>query len=180
MMLKSTANAEFARGLKELRLKFNLLQKEISEIAGITQSVYSSYESGRTHMGLNDADNLSRMVWGVGYDEFVDFSKAEIILDELPKETQVLISESMKVTLKEQKGLLAKELDRLIEEGHLNSPITSKQLLAKMHPDLQGRKSTEITNLLIKAPRNSSVVIIPSDSKESLFQLKEFASREPI
>lgn len=177
MFDKESANQKFSRSLKKLRLRFNLLQKHISEIAGITQSVYSSYETGNTHMSLNDADNISRKVWGVGYDQFVSFASKQISLKELPEQTSKAINESKKVKIKEQDGLLAKELDRLIKEGYLNVPITSKQLLAHMHYDLHTRKSIEITNLLNKAPRNKSVTIVGKEAKETLFQLKIYAQK---
>lgn len=177
MFNKKNANLEFAQSLKKLRLKFNLLQKQVSEIAGITQSVYSSYESGSTHMGLNDADNISKKVWGVGYKQFVEFANKKVSLKDLPNITLHAINESKKIKIKEQDGFLAQELDRLTKEGYLNAPITSKQLLAHMHPDLHSRKSTEITNLLIKAPRNKFVAIVDKNKKESLFQLMEFVGK---
>ncbi len=177
MINKENANREFAEALKRLRLKYNLLQKQISEIADITQSIYSSYERGSTQMGLNDANNISRKVWGVGYREFVNFAKGDVTLNELPKKTINAIEESKKVKIKEQDGLLAQELDRLIGEGYLNSPITSKQLLSHMHPDLHGRNATEITNLLIKPPRNKDVITVGKNANENLFQLEGFSKK---
>lgn len=178
MSNEKNANLEFAQGLKKLRLKYNLLQKQISEIAGITQSIYSSYETGNTHMGLNDADNISKKVWGVGYQNFVKFVDEDILLIDLPKSTLKAIDESKKIKIKEQNGYLARELDRLIEEGYLNLPITSKRLLSYMPSDLHSRNSTEITNLLMKAPRNKYVTIVDKDKKASLFQLKGFAENK--
>jgi transcriptional regulator with XRE-family HTH domain len=177
MSNKESANDIFALNLKKLRLRFNLLQKYVSDIAGITQSVYSSYETGSTQMGIDDADNISRKVWGVGYEQFVEFANKRISLEGLPKRTLNAINESEKIKIKEQDGRLAQELDRLIREGYLNKPVTSKQLLTHMHPDLHSRKSTEITNLLIKAPRNKYIAIVDKVKMESLFQLMELEKR---
>lgn len=175
MSNKESANIEFARGLKKLRLKYNLLQRQIADIAGITQSVYSSYETGSTNMGLNDADNISRKVWGVGYDNFVKFAGDEIFLDKLPEITLKAIKESKKLKSKDSEGLLARELDRLIKEGYLNVPVTSKQLLNCMDSVLHSRNPTEITNLLVKSPRNKHVIIAKREGKAILFQLRVIA-----
>lgn len=151
------ANKEFATALKSLRVKFNLTQRQIAQIAEIETGDYSSFERCKRKLGLDDADNLSSKVWGVSYTKFVEFSKDKIDKDKLPLLTHKAIEDSIDVVLKDTDNLFAKELDQLINKGELNSPKTSKMLHSKMKKKLQKRNSTEITSLLNKSPRNKIV-----------------------
>src|SRR5690606_15003667 len=100
--------------------------------AEISQPEYSAFERLKRKLNLDDADNLSRKVWGQPYTNFVAFSKEVIQVEELPSLTIEAIKESEENTLRDPLNLLAKELDRLIADGHFNSPTTSKLTHAEM------------------------------------------------
>src|SRR5690606_40905564 len=61
------SSVEFRTALRELRLKFNLIQRQIAELAGILQTDYSDFETGKKKLDLDSADNISTKVWGVSY-----------------------------------------------------------------------------------------------------------------
>lgn len=70
---------------------------------------------------------------------------------------------------------LATELDRLISEGHLNTPTTSKLIHAKMDSKLAKRKTSEITSLLGRTPRNKEIISIGKRGTQSIFIHKNYA-----
>ncbi|WP_159726261.1 helix-turn-helix domain-containing protein [Sphingobacterium sp. 18053] len=170
------ANEEFSRALKYLRLKFKLSQETTAKIAGIIQSDYSAFERLKRKLHLDDADKISTRVWGVSYNNFVEFSKKEIDVKELPSPTQAAITESTGSKLRSTENLLAKELDRLISEGYLNKPTTAKHLHAQMDKKLEKRKFTEITNLLSKSPRNQMILPLFKNSSPKVFVHKDYFS----
>jgi len=171
------ANEEFSRALKYLRLKFKLSQETIAKIAGIIQSDYSAFERLKRKLNLDDADKISTRVWGVAYNNFVEFSKKEIYVKELPLPTQAAITESTGSKLRSTENLLANELDRLISAGYLNRPTTAKLLHSQMDKKLEKRKFTEITNLLSKPPRDKMIVPLFKNSSPKIFIHKDYASQ---
>lgn len=171
------ANEEFSRALKYLRLKFKLSQETIAKIAGIIQSDYSAFERLKRKLNLDDADKISTRVWGVSYNNFVEFSKKEIDVKELPSPTQAAITESTGSKLRSTENLLANELDRLISGGYLNRPTTAKLLHSQMDKKLEKRKFTEITNLLSKPPRNQMIVALFTNSSPKIFVHKNYLSK---
>ncbi|MDR2269656.1 MAG: helix-turn-helix domain-containing protein [Sphingobacterium sp.] len=170
------ANEEFSRALKFLRLKFKLSQETIAKIVGIIQSDYSAFERLKRKLTLDDANKISTSVWGVSYSKFVEFSKNDIDIKNLPLPTQTAIERNTASKLRSTENLLANELDRLISEGYLNKPTTAKNLLAKMDKSVAKRKSTEITNLLNKPPRNQMIVALFKNSSPKIFVHKDSVS----
>lgn len=73
--------------------------------------------------------------------------------------------------------ILASELDRLISEGHLNTPTTAKLLHSKMDKKLAERKSTEITSLLTRPPRNRDIIALKTVKSPKVFVHKSYASK---
>ncbi|MCW8312061.1 helix-turn-helix domain-containing protein [Sphingobacterium sp. InxBP1] len=171
------ANEEFSRALKYLRLKFKLSQETIAKIAGIIQSDYSAFERLKRKLTLDDANKISTRVWGVSYNKFVEFSKNDIDIKDLPSPTQTAIEKSTRNKLRSTENLLANELDRLISEGHLNKPTTAKYLHSQMDKKLEKRKFTEITNLLSKPPRNQMIVPLFKSSSPKIFVHKDHAEK---
>lgn len=151
------ANNEFAKALKFLRENHNLPQTVVAEIADIIQSDYSAFERQKRELNLNDADNISSKVWGVHYDKFVAFSKQEVIIKDLPKPTQIAIEKYKDKPLPKSDSLLANALDELIGGEHFNTPTTSKLTHVKMGEKLKSKKTSEITSLLGRPPRNKTI-----------------------
>lgn len=164
-----SASLEFRKALKMLRQKFNLTQNQIAGIANITQADYSDYEIGKKKLDLDSANNLSKEVWGTPYTDFVAFSKKEIDIDKLPPSTAKIIRESENKKLRDTSNLLATELDRLISEGHFNSPTTSKIVHLKMDNKLTNRKTSEITSLLGRAPRNKQIIFVGKYGAQKIY-----------
>ncbi|WP_293907730.1 helix-turn-helix domain-containing protein [Sphingobacterium sp. UBA5670] len=171
------ANEEFSKALRYLRLKYKLSQETVATLAGIKQSDYSAFERLKRKLSLDEADRISTLVWGVSYKEFVEFSKKEIDLNDLPSSTQTAISESTGNKLRSTENLLANELDRLISAGYLNKPTTAKYLHSQMDKTLEKRKFTEITNLLSKSPRNQMIVPLFKNSSPKIFVHKDHAAK---
>ncbi|MGJ1348168.1 helix-turn-helix domain-containing protein [Sphingobacterium siyangense] len=171
------ANEEFSKALRYLRLKYKLSQETVAKLAGIKQSDYSAFERLKRKLSLDEADRISTLVWGVSYKEFVEFSKKEIDLNDLPSSTQTAISESTGNKLRSTENLLANELDRLISEGYLNKPTTAKHLHSQMDKKLEKRKFTEITNLLSKSPRNQMIVPLLKNSSPKIFIHKDHVAK---
>ena len=171
------ANEEFSKALKYLRLKYKLSQETTAKLAGIKQSDYSAFERLKRKLSLDEADRISTLVWGVSYKKFVEFSKKEIDLNDLPSSTQTAIAESTGNKLRSTENLLANELDRLILEGYLNKPTTAKHLHAQMDKKLTKKKFTESTSLLSKSPRNKIIVSLFEKSSPKIFVHKDFASK---
>ncbi len=171
------ANEEFSKALRYLRLKYKLSQETVAKIAGITQSDYSAFERLKRELNLNDANNISKLVWGVPYNKFVEFSKVEINIENLPLPTQAAINKSTGNKLRSTENLLANELDRLIAEGYLNSPTIAKHLHSQMDKSLSKKSSAEITNLLSKSPRNKIIISLFKNSSPKIFVHKDYAAK---
>lgn len=73
--------------------------------------------------------------------------------------------------------ILASELDRLITEGYLNTPTTAKLLHSKMDKKLAERKSTEITSLLTRPPRNKEIIALKAIKSPKVFVHKDYVSK---
>lgn len=168
---------KYRSALKALRLKFNLAQQQVAKVAGIEQTKYSGFETGKLKLDLDSAQKLSKKIWGVDYTTFVSFSKTAIDTTKLPPATQKAITASENTTLNDSTNLLANELDRLISEGHLNTPTISKLLHAKMDKKLENRKSTEITSLLTRPPRNKEIIALESVTSPKVFVHKDYAAK---
>lgn len=73
--------------------------------------------------------------------------------------------------------LLATELDKLIAGGHLNTPITSKLLHAKMDNKLAKKKTSEITSLLGRPPRDKIIISIGTYGTQKIYIHQDYASQ---
>ena len=171
------ANREFASALKKLRLKYNLSQAAVAEVAGISQPEYSAFERLKRKLNLDDADNIATKVWGKLYNNFVSFANKEIDVKNLPKSTQKLIKDARGKKVTDTSNLLATELDRLISEGHFASPTTSKLVHLKMDDKLANRKTSEITSLLGRSPRNKHITSIGKYGTQKIYIHKDFAAQ---
>lgn len=171
------ANREFALALKKLRIKYKLSQAAVAGVAKITQPEYSAFERLKRKLNLDDADSISTKVWGKSYSDFVSFAHKEIDAGNLPKATQEIIKNAEGKKLIDTSNFLATELDRLISEGHFNFPTTSKLVHAKMSDKLANRKTSEITSLLSRSPRNKQIVSIGKHGSQKIYIHKDYAAR---
>jgi|GEM_PF-817048 len=169
------ANKEFALALKRLRLKYKLSQAAVAGVAGIMQPEYSAFERLKRKLNLDDAENISKKVWGKSYDEFVSFANKEIDIETLPKSTQEIIENARGKKMTDTSNLLATELDRLISEGHFSSPTTSKLVHVKMNNKLAKRKTSEITSLLGRSPRNKQIIFIGKYGAQKIYIHQDYA-----
>nr|WP_315396806.1 helix-turn-helix transcriptional regulator [uncultured Sphingobacterium sp.] len=163
------ASNEFRDALKALRIKFNLSQSSVAKLAEIEQTEYSALETGKQKLDIDSANNLSTKIWGVKYSDFVAFSNQKIIINKLPASTRLLIKDSENSKLNDSSNLLAKELDKLILESALNTPTTSKIIHHKMGEKLKNKKTSEITSLLGRSPRNKYIKSIGEFDKQKIY-----------
>lgn len=171
------ASIEFRKALKTLRLNFKLSQSLISTVAGIDQTEYSAFETGKKKLDLDSANNLSTKIWGVRYTDFVAFSNRKINISKLPAATRKIIKESENVSLNDSSNLLANALDKLIKEGFLNTPTTSKLIHDAMGEDLKNKNTSEITSLLGKPPRNKIIASIGGYKNQKIYIHHEYKDK---
>lgn len=171
------ANDEFAKALEFLRKKYNLTQTVVAEIAGIIQSDYSAFERQKRQLNLNDANKISLKVWGVPYNRFVEFSKETIILENLPKATQLAIEARINKRLRSSESILANSLDKLIVNGFFNTPKTSKLAHQEMGEEVKDKATSEITSLLGRSPRNKTILSLKEPKSPKIFVHKDHISK---
>lgn len=171
------ASIEFRKALKTLRLNFKLSQSLVANVAGIDQTEYSAFETGKKKLDLDSANNLSTKIWGAKYTDFVAFSNREINISKLPAATRKIIQESENVSLNDSSNLLANALDKLIIEGFLNTPTTSKLIHHAMGEDIKNKNTSEITSLLGKSPRNKIIESIGRYKNQKIYILNEYKNK---
>src|SRR5690606_19359715 len=77
----------------------------------------------------------------------------------------------------DKERLLAREVDRLISEGHFSSLTTSKLVHAKIDDKLANRKTSEITSLLGRSPRNKQIVSIGKYGLQKIYIHQDYATQ---
>ncbi|MDM1450384.1 hypothetical protein [Myroides odoratimimus] len=116
-------------------------------------------------------------VFGLKYYEFGNPKKRFLPIQKLDISVQKVILErrGKGIAKRDKTNSLAKELDRLILEGTFDSPITASKAFSKMNLNSNSRKSTEVTNLLNKEPRNNKILRLKNKIKNNLvFIHKDF------
>src|SRR5690606_25371324 len=105
------------------------------------------------------------------------FSNKEIDINKLPPATFKEITESENNKLRDPSNALATELDRLISDGHFNSPTTSKLVHLEMNDKVTNRKTSEITSLLGRSPRNKQIVSIGKYGSQKIYVHQDYAAQ---
>lgn len=176
MIDESDANSEFREALILYRKHFGLTQQIVADIANMKQSEYSDFESGKRPLHLNDADDISKRVYGMGYKTFAKNNEKYPAMAELPQATQEAIQmiKEKGTKLRTSEGKLANALDNLISTGKLDHPITAKEVFELMPPEIQEHsKENEITNLLGKSPRNKIIEQVGKKGRSNLYKLRK-------
>ena len=127
---------------------------------------------------------LSKMVkiaelFGITYYEFANPDFPIPFYEQLPEKTKEVIERRKKTgtPIRDYSALLAKNLDRLIQEDKITVPTTSTLLLKQMDKQLEDRNPSEITNLLRKPPRNKFIVPLTRIGAQHVFIMKEFLEK---
>lgn len=175
--LTKDENEKYRVKIKKYRIHFGLAQSDIANILKWDVARYGGIESGRRTLDINAADCIAN-VYGLKYYQVGNESTSIPEFAALPKATQSVIVEREKIGIKPKNSdrHLGFYLDQLIKDGVLNTPISAKDVMSHLPPDVQsGLLSMEITSLFNKSPRNKHIVKVGKKGKEHLFQLKEFA-----
>ena len=149
---------EFGKQVQKYLVKSGLNVKDFATLINSNVDNVNDIISGK--VGLN----ISRMVkiaslFGIEYYNFANpnfpiptKSELTINLKEVLSRRKIIGDKS-----NDTKRLLSKELDRLINDGFLCIPTTSKILHKKMDAELENRNPSEITTLLSQPPRSEYI-----------------------
>lgn len=171
-------NQDYRIALKKVRIKLNLYQKDIAELIGIPQPKYSALETGKNKLAQDTLHLITVSVYGILPEKLIEFSNSEIDILYLPKKTKNKINQAQGNKMRDSDNLLAKELDAKINDGSLNIPLASYHILALMSESVQDKNPSEITNHLIKAPRNKIIVKLRKEyNNNTLFVHKDHADK---
>ena len=118
-------------------------------------------------------------LFGITYYEFANPSFPVPGYEQLPEKTKEAIERRKKTgtPIRDYSALLAKNLDRLIQEDKIAVPTTSILLLKQMDKQLENRNPSEITNLLRKPPRNKFIVPLTRIGAQHVFIMKEYLEK---
>lgn len=177
-------NKRFREIIKLYRLEFNLTQDSVELLAQLKPLQYSRIESGKQNPDLQDVARISQ-VYGLKCYELLNPAQPNPSYKNLPKETQKMIKKlkeegvSPKHELK--KAELGKHLDKLIETGLLNRPVSAKVIFDNLPQEIQNtiKEPRKITDLFNRSPRNGYVQKYGKSGSETLFILKE-SSFDPL
>ncbi|RNL83714.1 XRE family transcriptional regulator [Sinomicrobium pectinilyticum] len=157
---------------KEYRLHYKLTQEVVEQLAKLKKNQYSRIESGKQTPTPQEIENIAN-VYGLHNFQIMNPKQRKPSIKKLPLETQKAILDIEKAGTKpkrEHKKIdLGKEIDKLIDDGKLNNPITAKKLLeflpVAVREDINN-ESMRITDLLCRSPRNKRVKIVDKPEGE--------------
>lgn len=167
---------EFGKQVQKYLVKSGLNVKDFATLINSNVDNVNNIISGK--VGLN----ISRMVkiaslFGIEYYNFANpnfpiptKSELTINLREVLSRRKIIGDKS-----NDTKRLLSKELDRLISDGILRIPSTSKILHKKMDAELIKRNPSEITTLLSQPPRSEYIKTLKQRYiKQSIYIHKDY------
>lgn len=176
MFGEETYRKEYGKQVEKYIKAFGLTEEDLGKLINSSSDNVRDIVSGKVGLSLTKMIKIAN-VFSVHYYQFSDPAYPLPEERHLSHMTRKKIEKrkSIGIIVRDRTGLLANELDRLIEDGALDKPKTAKALHAEMHISLRDRSATEITNLLNKAPRNKIVAKLPQKvSKENLYVHKDF------
>ncbi|MGV3762702.1 helix-turn-helix domain-containing protein [Parapedobacter sp.] len=166
-------NMGIERIFKEYRLHFGLTQRAVEQLANLKENQYSRFESGRQKPKPHHIKAIAGVYGREDY-QLMNPKHRKPSLKSLPLKTQQAISDIKDSgTLpkeKHDKVDLGKEIDKLIEDGNLNKPITAKKLLEFLPIAVRkeiNNESRRITDLLRRPPRCNKVKIVEKPEGET-------------
>lgn len=152
---------------KAYRVHYGLTQEAVEELAKFTNNKYSRIESGRQEPKAADTKAISK-VYGLESYQMTNPKYPKPIIKKLPIETQkaILKIRSVGIQLRsvQNKIDLGKEIDKLIELGKLDDPITARELFSLL-PEVVKNSFTKkgpskVTDFLTRPPRNEIIKIV--------------------
>ncbi|MDM1140052.1 MULTISPECIES: helix-turn-helix transcriptional regulator [unclassified Empedobacter] len=178
-MNKEFYQKEYGKRVSKFLIYYNLTEGDLAKLIDSNSTNIRSIINGEVGLNINKMINIAS-VFGLTYYDFANPKFKLPSKSSLPELTIKIIKERQKKgsIIRDKSNILAVELDRLINEGILNKPITSKILLSLMNSDAQKKSSTSITNLLRKEPRNTLIIQLKQKyGNESIFIEKKYAEK---
>ncbi|MFD1769975.1 hypothetical protein [Sphingobacterium suaedae] len=183
---EETYRKEYGKQVAKYLTAFGLTEEDLGKLINSSSDNIRDIIQGAVGLSLGKMIKIAN-VFSVHYYNFADPNYPLPEERHLSRTTKKKIEKRkvIGITVRDNSNLLANELDRLIQEGYLDKPVTANDLHAHMDIRLKDRSSTEITNLLNKKPRNSLVEKLQQKSgRQNLYVRKEFAaayreSRQP-
>lgn len=175
---EQTYRKEYGGQVAKYLTAFGLTEEDLGKLINSSSDNVRDIVSGKVGLSLGKMIKIAN-VFSVHYYHFADPSYPLPEERHLSQNTKKKIEKrkSIGIITRDQTGLLATELDRLITDGALNDPKTAKAIHNMMDNALSERNPTEVTNLLNKAPRNKIIIKLPYKvGKENLYVHQDFES----
>ncbi|MDM1412128.1 helix-turn-helix transcriptional regulator [Myroides odoratimimus] len=169
-------NVTFNERVKEALEVYGITASDLAKLIGSNSSNVKNIIEGKVGIGSLKMELISE-VFGLKYYEFGNPEIEFLPVDRLENKVQKVIQERKKVgvLLRDKSNSLANELDRLIEDGEFNVPITASRAFSKMNLTGTNKNSSLVTNLLSKRPRNLQIYRLDNDMiKNIIFIHKDF------
>lgn len=157
---------------------FGLVEEDLGKLTNSTSTNIKNITKGK--VGLNIKKMISiATVFGVTHYHFSNPKSTLPSLKQLPKITQEKIAERQEKGIidRDQENLFSNKLDKLIKQGHFDTPTTSKLTLDKMGKEFNDKNSSEITTLLGRSPRNKIIKSIGKHNKQIIYVHMDHAEK---
>ncbi|MFZ4860762.1 hypothetical protein ACL9RF_01110 [Sphingobacterium sp. Mn56C] len=158
------------------------LKKSGLDINDFARLIRSNTDNVRDIMAGNVGLTIGKMVniahlFGQVYYNFANPNYPIPAKNELTEKIKDIIDRRKRIGKKtiDKNRILAHKLDKFIMDGLLNTPVTSKIIHYKMGKDVKNKKTSEITNLLGKSPRNKFIQPIDIYHKQKVYIHKDYA-----
>lgn len=160
---------DFQERIEEALKFYGLSSSDLAKLINASSSNIDDILKGEAGLNYIKMKRISE-VFDLNYYEFGNPEVEFVAFEYLNEKTKEVIKNRKKTgkDSRDKTRYLAIELDRLIKSELFNKPIISSQVFSRMEIDKAGRKSTEITNLLSKEPRNSIIYRIDCKSKKDV------------
>ncbi|TDS52422.1 helix-turn-helix domain-containing protein [Myroides indicus] len=178
-MSKEYYQKEYGKRVAEFLSFYGLTEGDLAKLIDSNSSNIKNIIRGKVGLNINKMISIAS-VFNLTYYDFANPNYKLPLKSKLPKSTIKIINERAEkgIVIRDTSNILANELERLIKEGVLNKPVTSKILLSLMNSKARKKNSTEVTNLLRKEPRNSLIVQLKYRyGNESIFVHKDYAKK---
>ena len=180
---EETYRKEYGKQVEKYLAAFGLTEEDLGKLINSSSDNVRDIVKGAVGLSLGKMIKIAN-VFSVHYYQFADPTYPLPEERHLSRSTRKKIEKrkSIGIVVRDNQNLLAKELDRLISAGFLNKPVTASMLHQAMDKSLVSRNSTEISNLLIKRPRNQIIAKLSTKvGKQNLYVHKDFLKNyEPL
>lgn len=172
-MIKKTT---FYERIRQALDYYKIEPSDLALLIGASSSNINAMLKGKAGVAYEKMIAISK-VFGLQYYEFGNPKVEFLDYNLLGQKTREVIAKRRE-NGKYKRDLtnnLSKKLDVLIDKGDFDIPILASQAFAKMKVTTVGNKSTEVTNLLRKIPRNKVIYALDFKLGNSLvFIHKDF------